>query len=153
MSMLRMAVVGFPSHFSFNLNNRSSSTEVNLELPYTAQVYSSSSLKRSSPIPQAFPRRASGLVNLGSFSKVLFERICPLPLKALVVSHPQNACKARSAARYSGVYASPTSVILISLLCFPEPVSKRTVIPASLSIYCNRMKKMSLSGVLTWTIL
>ena len=89
-----MAVVGFPSQFSFNLNNRSSSTEMNLELPYIAQVYSSSSLKRS-PIPQAFPRRASGLVNLGSFSKVLIGRICPLPLKALVVSHPQNACKAR----------------------------------------------------------
>ena len=53
-------------------------------------MYSSTSLKRSSPISQAFPRRASGLVNLGSFSKVLIGRICPLPLKALVVSHPQK---------------------------------------------------------------
>ena len=95
MSMLRMAIVGLPSYLSYSLNKRSSSMEVNLELPYIAQVNSSSSLKRASPISRSFPRRASGLANLGIFSMVLKCIMCPLPLKALVVSHPKNECKSK----------------------------------------------------------
>ena len=114
-------------HFSLLRKYLNSSTLVNRDLPYIAQVNFSKSLIKSSDISQVSPRLEKTGIKFGISWSVLIGFTFPIPLKALVLSQPLYACRVKSAVQCFGVKVLAISVMFISRCTFPEPVSNRTV--------------------------
>lgn len=89
----------------------------------------------------------------GGFSLVFWRgATLPFPLKALVQSSPVNTYNPRRLLQYSGPKSFAISEMLISFLCFPDPVS-RNMFSLILWAWNSRITKMSVSGDLTTAFL
>ena len=144
--LLRFIEPSCNPHFSLMIVYRRALTSVNWRRPYMAQVNSSSPVRRFGVTCHSPPRAHRTLWNLGYVFNILMGFSFPMPLNALVESQWVKICRAVIAVQYSGVRSFTSSVMLISRLLLPVPVSNSTV-QDRVAVWCKRTKNTSLSGL------
>ena len=116
-------------HRSLILAWRTESTLVSRFFPYKAHVKASISLTIYLDTIQLSPKLEGGPENFSAFSITLSGLTFPIPLKQLVVSHPEYTCSDISVVQRSGPNSLASSPMFISLCLLPVPVSNNMLMP------------------------